>query len=72
MNSLLLILLAIAGYLAAYRIYGRYLGKKILGLAAKGIMPSHELKDGVDYVPTKRNIVFGHHFTTIAGLGPIV
>jgi len=72
MNSLLLILLAIAGYLAAYRIYGRYLGKKILGVAAKGIMPSHELKDGVDYVPTKRNIVFGHHFTTIAGLGPIV
>ncbi len=72
MNSLLLILLAIAGYLAAYRIYGHYLGKKILGIAAKGIMPSHELKDGVDYVPTKRTIVFGHHFTTIAGLGPIV
>ena len=35
-------------------------------------MPSHELEDGVDYVPTKRQIVFGHHFTTIAGLGPIV
>ena len=72
MNSLLLIVLAIAGYLVAYRIYGRYLGKKILDLRPKGVMPSHELKDGVDYVPTKRNIVFGHHFTTIAGLGPIV
>ncbi len=35
-------------------------------------MPSHEFNDGVDYVPTKRNIIFGHHFTTIAGLGPIV
>ena len=35
-------------------------------------MPSHELEDGVDYVPAKRQIVFGHHFTTIAGLGPIV
>jgi carbon starvation protein len=35
-------------------------------------MPSHEFNDGVDYVPTKPNIIFGHHFTTIAGLGPIV
>ena len=72
MNSLILIILAIAGYLAAYRLYGQFLGKKILRLASKQIMPSHELNDGVDYVPTKRNIVFGHHFTTIAGLGPIV
>ncbi len=72
MNSLMLIILAIAGYLAAYRIYGRYLGKRVLRLTAKQLMPSHELNDGVDYVPTRRNIVFGHHFTTIAGLGPIV
>jgi carbon starvation protein len=35
-------------------------------------MPAHEFKDGVDYVPAKANIIFGHHFTTIAGLGPIV
>jgi len=35
-------------------------------------MPSHEFRDGVDYVPTKKHIIFGHHFTTIAGLGPIV
>ena len=72
MNSLILIILSIAGYLAAYRLYGNYLGKKVLRLASKQIMPSHELNDGVDYVPTKRSIVFGHHFTTIAGLGPIV
>lgn len=72
MNSLLLIIIALVGYLAAYRIYGHYLGNKILKLTAKRIMPAHELNDGVDYVPTKRNIVFGHHFTTIAGLGPIV
>jgi len=72
MNSLILVLLALAGYLAAYRLYGRYLGKKVMGLAADRLMPSHELKDGVDFVPTKRHIIFGHHFTTIAGLGPIV
>ncbi len=72
MNSLILVIIAIAGYLAAYRLYGHYLGKKVLRLASRQIMPSHELNDGVDYVPTKRSIVFGHHFTTIAGLGPIV
>lgn len=72
MNSLLLIILALAGYIAAYRIYGRHLGSKVLRLANNHPMPSHELEDGVDFVPTKRNIVFGHHFTTIAGLGPIV
>jgi carbon starvation protein len=72
MNSLLLVILAIIGYLLAYRIYGRFLGRKILKLSAGNRMPSHELQDGVDYVPTKRHIIFGHHFTTIAGLGPIV
>lgn len=72
MNSLILTLFAFAGYLIAYRLYGRFLARKIFRLSDENIMPSHEFKDGVDYVPTKRNIIFGHHFTTIAGLGPIV
>lgn len=72
MNSVTLILLALAGYLLAYRLYGRYLGRKILRLSSSRVMPAHEFKDGVDFVPTKSNIIFGHHFTTIAGLGPIV
>ncbi len=72
MNSLLLVILSFIGYLLAYRLYGRYLGKRVLHLSDGRKMPSHELQDGVDYVPTKRHIIFGHHFTTIAGLGPIV
>ena len=72
MNSLILVLLALAGYVLAYRLYGRYLGKKILHLSASRVMPAHELKDGIDFVLRKANILFGHHFTTIAGLGPIV
>ena len=72
MNTLLLTLLAIAGYLLAYRLYGYFLAKKIFRLSDSNNMPSHEFKDGVDFVPTKPNIIFGHHFTTIAGLGPIV
>ena len=72
MNSLLLIVLAMAGYLLAYRLYGRYLGRKILKISSSATMPSHSYNDGIDFVPTRSHIVFGHHFTTIAGLGPIV
>ncbi len=72
MNSLLLTILALAGYLLAYRFYGRYLARRIFKLSDENPMPSHEFRDGVDYVPTKAHIIFGHHFTTIAGLGPIV
>jgi len=72
MNSLLLVILAVIGYLLAYRFYGRWLGKKLFTLSNSNRMPSHEFQDGIDYVPTKKHIIFGHHFTTIAGLGPIV
>ncbi len=72
MNSLILVILALVGYLLAYRLYGRFLGRRILRLSSSRVMPAHEFKDGIDYVPTKPHIIFGHHFTTIAGLGPIV
>ncbi len=72
MNSLILIILALAGYLMAYRFYGRFLGNKLFRLSSQRIMPAHEFSDGVDFVPTRPHIIFGHHFTTIAGLGPIV
>jgi len=72
LNSLILVILALIGYLLAYRFYGRFLGRKIFRISATHIMPAHEFKDGIDFVPTKPNIIFGHHFTTIAGLGPIV
>jgi carbon starvation protein len=72
MNSLILVSLALIGYLLAYRFYGRFLGQRIFRLSADRVMPAHEFRDGIDFVPTKANIIFGHHFTTIAGLGPIV
>ncbi len=72
MNSLILVVLAIIGYVLAFRFYGRFLGRKIFRLSASRLMPAHEFEDGVDFVPAKPNIIFGHHFTTIAGLGPIV
>ncbi len=72
MQVLLIALLAGIGYLVAYHTYGKWLGSKIFNLSAKRVCPSHKLEDGLDYVPTDKGVVFGHHFTSIAGTGPIV
>lgn len=72
METILLMVVAFGGYLLAYHTYGRFLARKIFKLNPESVVPSHEFKDGKDYVPTKRGIIFGHHFTSIAGTGPIV
>ena len=72
MEVLLIALLAGIGYLVAYHTYGKWLGSKIFNLSAKRVCPSTKLEDGLDYVPTDKGVVFGHHFTSIAGTGPIV
>ncbi len=72
MTTLLLAVGAAVGFILAYRLYGRWLGAKIFDLRADRRCPSETLEDGVDFVPTARNVVFGHHFTSIAGTGPIV
>lgn len=72
MDAVLIMVLAFAGYIIAYRLYGEFVGKKIFKLTNKNKTPAEEFEDGVDYVPTKKGIIFGHHFTSIAGTGPIV
>ena len=72
MSVLLLMVLCGAAFLVAYHTYGKYLARKIFGLDRHAKVPSHEWEDGIDYVPTRKGIVFGHHFTSIAGTGPIV
>lgn len=72
MTTILLIIAAFAGYVLMYRLYGKYIGNKIFNISSQTKAPSVELQDGVDYVPTKKEIIFGHHFTSIAGTGPIV
>ena len=72
MQVILIMLVSFVGYLVAYHTYGRFLGKKIFQLNADAVAPATELEDGTDYVPTPRGIVFGHHYTSIAGTGPIV
>lgn len=72
MNALSLMTLIFLGYIVAYFTYGKWLGSKIFQLNASKKVPSIEREDGIDYVPTKKSILFGHHFTSIAGTGPIV
>ena len=72
MSTLLIALGAFVLYLVAYHTYGRWLARRIFKLDPEATVPSIELNDDVDYVPTKKSIVFGHHFTSIAGTGPIV
>ena len=69
-NSVVLILLAIAIFVVAYLTYGRYLAKT-WGIDPKRKTPAYELEDGVDYCPAKTPVLMGHHFSSIAGAGPI-
>ncbi len=72
MNALIVAVVTIVVYIFAYRYYARFLGERVLSLDPVRGTPAHELEDGVDFVPTKRIILFGHHFASIAGLGPIL
>ncbi len=72
MQTLLIALGSLVAYIIAYNTYGRWLSRKIFKLDPTNKAPSIELEDGEDFVPTSKGIVFGHHFTSIAGTGPIV
>ncbi|MGN0365101.1 MAG: carbon starvation protein A [Suilimivivens sp.] len=70
MSALLLIILAIVIFVVAYLTYGRYLAKT-WGIDPTHKTPAYELEDGVDYCPAKTPVLMGHHFSSIAGAGPI-
>ena len=67
-------MVAVSGVLlvAAYFTIGTWLARRVFRLDDDNVTPAVELNDGADFVPTKRSIIFGHHFTSIAGTGPIV
>jgi carbon starvation protein len=72
MGALAIMVIAFAGYIIMYQLYGKYIGAKIFALSGAAKTPAVEMEDGIDYVPTKKEVIFGHHFTSIAGTGPIV
>ena len=72
MNALIIIIVTYTGFIAAYHYYGKPLGRRLFGLLVDTPTPAHVHQDGIDFVPSRKGIVFGHHFTSIAGTGPIV
>lgn len=72
MNSVFLVLVGIAMVIAGYLLYSKFLASRVYKLDPAFVTPSHEFKDGVDYVPTNKFILWGHHFTSVAGAAPIV
>lgn len=72
MNSLWLVITAMAAFLVAYRLYGAFLATRVLMLNDAHATPAHRLRDDVDYHPTRRLVLFGVHFAAIAGPGPLV
>ncbi|WP_256838081.1 carbon starvation CstA family protein [Ornithinimicrobium faecis] len=72
MNSLALALVGVGMILAGYFLYSKYLANRIYALDDSRTAPSEQFEDGVDYVPTNKYVLWGHHFTSVAGAAPIV
>ncbi len=72
MSSIVLVLLGFTILFIGYRFYSKFVGRRIFDINEENhLMPSKEFEDGVDFVPTKKHILFGHHFTSVAGAAPI-
>ena len=72
MQSLMIVLLGISGMTFGWFVYSRFIATKIYQLDENFVTPAHELNDGVDFHPTNKFILWGHHFTSVAGAAPIV
>ncbi|OSI18776.1 carbon starvation protein A [Neisseria dentiae] len=71
-NVVWMIVAAVSVYCIAYRFYSLYIAKNILELDSERMTPAERHNNGVDYVPTRKGVLFGHHFAAIAGAGPLV
>lgn len=71
-NAIWLVLAAICSYLLAYRFYGLFIADRVVRLDPSRPTPAQRFNDGLDYCPTDRTVLFGHHFAAIAGAGPLV
>ena len=72
MNSLVVAAFSFFAFILAYRLYGTFISQRLFGIDPGRKTPAHTFEDGVDFVPTRKSILFGHHYTSIAGAGPIV
>jgi carbon starvation protein len=72
MQSVMIVLMGIAGMSFGWFVYSKFIAEKIYQLQADFVTPAHEFNDGVDYHPTNKYVLWGHHFTSVAGAAPIV
>ncbi|ESP94000.1 carbon starvation protein A [Pseudoalteromonas luteoviolacea] len=72
MQSIMIVLFGILGMLFGWFVYSKFIATKIFKMDDNFVTPAHELNDGVDYVPTNKVVLWGHHFTSVAGAAPIV
>jgi carbon starvation protein len=72
MNSIVLAVVGVAMMIVGYLLYSKFVARRIYQLQDSFVTPAHELSDGVDYVPTNKYVLWGHHFTSVAGAAPIV
>ena len=71
-NAVWVVAAAVCVYLIAYRFYSLYIATRVMGLDPARQTPAYKYNDGLDYVPTNKYVLFGHHFAAIAGAGPLV
>jgi carbon starvation protein CstA len=71
-SALWIVVAAMSIYLVAYRYYSLYIARHVMQLDPTRATPAHVNNDGLDYVPTNKHVLFGHHFAAIAGAGPLV
>ena len=73
MSSIILVLFGLGIFFLGYWFYSHFIESRIYGINDPDLItPAHEFEDGIDFLPTKRHILFGHHFTSIAGAAPII
>lgn len=72
MNTVLLMLIGLGIFFLGYRFYSKFIAEKIFKLDPNFKTPAHEFKDGIDFLPANKHVLFGHHFTSVAGAAPII
>jgi len=72
MSAIVIAVLGLGAYYLGWRFYSKFIADKIYKLDPNFVTPAHEFEDGTDFVPTNKHVLWGHHFTSIAGAAPIV
>ena len=72
MSAILLAVIGILVFFLGYRYYSKFIAERIYQLDPDYVTPAHQFNDGVDFVPTNKFILWGHHFTSVAGAAPIL